>query len=154
VGVTEQEGHEPEGGETGVSYELSCRSEDTMTYSSLRKANDQPSVRFAISPAIASSSVRANRFSTSLAETLAFLIHLNANCFLKGSLGRVKSYLTSNLDGRLRIASSMRSGWFVVAMVKTPWFCTRPSSSLRKKDFICWVTIESMSSMMRIHGAS
>ena len=35
-------------------------------------------------------------------------------------VGKSNWYLTSNRDGRFRMASSMRSGWFVVAMVRMP----------------------------------
>ena len=96
------------------------------TKSSLRNANDHPSVLFAISSASSVSSL-VNLIESVLSvdppsTDLIFWIHLRAYVVRKDSVGRLKLYLTSKREGRLRIASSMRSGWFVVAIVRIPSF--------------------------------
>ena len=96
------------------------------TNSSLRNANDHPSVLFAISSASSVSdlvNLIENMLSVDSSSTdLIFWIHLRAYVVRKDSVGRLKLYLTSKREGRLRIASSMRSGWFVVAIVRIPSF--------------------------------
>ena len=96
------------------------------TNSSLRNANDHPSVPFATSAAISVSdlvNLIENMSSVDPSSTdLIFWIHLSAYSVRKDSLGRSKLYLTSKREGRLRIASSIRSGWFVVAIVRIPSF--------------------------------
>ena len=96
------------------------------TKSSLRNANDHPSVPFAISSASSVSGL-VNLIESVLSvdppsTDLIFWIHLSAYDVRKNSLGSSKLYLTSKREGRLRIASSIRSGWFVVAIVRIPSF--------------------------------
>ena len=96
------------------------------TKSSLRNANDHPSVPFVISSASSVSGL-VNLIESVLAvdphsTDLIFWIHLRAYVVRKDSVGRLKLYLTSKREGRLRIASSIRSGWFVVAIVRIPSF--------------------------------
>ena len=96
------------------------------TKSSLRNANDHPSVPFATSAAISVSDLVKLIEDVSSVDSsstdLIFWIHLSAYDVRKDSLGRSKLYLTSKREGRLRIASSIRSGWFVVAIVRMPSF--------------------------------
>ena len=96
------------------------------TKSSLRNANDHPSVLFAISSASSVSDlvnlIESVLSVDSSSTDLIFWIHLSAYSVRKDSLGRSKLYLTSKREGRLRIASSIRSGWFVVAIVRIPSF--------------------------------
>ena len=103
------------------------------THSSFKNANDHPSVFFATSVAVFSSSSNKTpnppssllsvELHLSVPTALTFVIHLPMYVLLSSSLGSSKWYLTSNREGRLRMASSICSGWFVVAMVRIPSFC-------------------------------
>ena len=87
-------------------------------HSSFRKAKDQPSVFSATLEAVASGAV--NSTPVFAAKDLTLASHLAANSSRRGASGSVKLYLTSKREGRFRIASSMRSGWLVVAIVRMP----------------------------------
>jgi hypothetical protein len=87
------------------------------THSSFKKAKLNPSVFSPILSAIAwCSMVNLMPRPTFPRSTLS--THLRANATHSSRAGTAKVYLTSKRLGRLIIASSMRSGWFVVAIVR------------------------------------
>lgn len=71
-----------------------------------------------------------------------FLIHFSMYALRSDSFGRSKLYLTSKRDGRLSIASSIFSGWFVVAIVRIPsfWFFFFYSKE-KKKEKKLWMEV-------------
>lgn len=150
---------------------LNAKQEET--HNSLRKAKDQPSVFRATSSAIWSADFSKTTpwpFAAVAPMLSTLRIHRVANALRSSYSGSVKLYFTSKREGRFNMASSIRSGWLVVAMVKIPSFwayggyssveeadvlkiiLTNPSSSFNKKLLTLGVTIESRSSRMRIQG--
>ena len=125
----EQERDKSSKAQIGVSPRLRPPCDTEMTYNSLRNANDHPSVLWETSSAISSFFLsNVTPLPAPALETSSFLIHFMAKALRRLVSGSVKSYLTSNREGRFKIASSILSGWFVVAMVKIPSFCAYASS--------------------------
>ena len=85
----------------------SCEYRET-TYSSLRKAKDHPSVLLAMVSAVWRG--LSNLRPVSVVMSLTLVNHLIANSVRRRESGRVKSYFTSNREGLLMMASSIRSG--------------------------------------------
>src|SRR5882762_10576901 len=93
--------------------------EDQDTHSSFKKANDHLSVLSAMLSARSSSP-----FSNDVGceSKLILRSHLTANSLRRLCVGKLYVNLVSKREGRLRMASSISSGWFVLAMVRMPSF--------------------------------
>lgn len=91
------------------------------TYSSFKKAKDHPSV---LSATLFASffSLFSNVTPVCAPSFEILLSHLIVNASRSSGVGKLYVYLVSNREGLLMIASSISSGWFVLAMVRIPSF--------------------------------
>lgn len=104
--------------ESGYVLKILKKIIEYSTHSSFEKAKDHPSVFSAISDTV--SSVDLNSTPVLAERPLTLASHFVANACRSEESGSVKLYLTSKRDGLFRMASSIRSGWLVVAMVRMP----------------------------------